>query len=80
MYIPLLRERVRMRGAGAEYLVTRADYSHQVADLASTAHPPKHVSNVPFNDLFAAWENPEAQPKTNAGEELTKHPAGREVA
>lgn len=67
MYIPLLRERVRMHGAGAEYLVVRADYHGQLADLQSVSGGLSRIANVPFRELFATWENTEVAPLKAAG-------------
>lgn len=63
MYIPLVREHVRLQGCAGEFLVLRADYVRQVADLAGVADSYPVRENVPFASLFALFE--EANPVRN---------------
>ncbi len=59
MYIPMVRERVRVSGRRGEFVVTRVDYHHESADLSSAAADESSLRNVNFRELFATWEDPE---------------------
>jgi len=57
MCIPLVRERVRLRGRPGEFLVLRIDYKRQVADVAGAADSTVVEKNVPFPPMFAVFED-----------------------
>ena len=59
MYIPVIRERVRMQGHAGEFLVLRVDYVKQVADLAAVSDSYAVHENVPFASMFAVFEEAE---------------------
>lgn len=61
MYIPLARERVRLQGRPGQFLVLRADYLRQVADLADVDDAYLVEESVPFQSIFAPFEQAEAE-------------------
>lgn len=61
MYVPLIRERVRMLGRDELFLVLRADYNRRVADVARI-NSNQVEEDVPFSALFAAVEDPARKP------------------
>lgn len=61
MYIPLARERVRLKGRAGQFVVLRADYARQVADLADINDAAELVQGVPFYLIFAPFEQPETE-------------------
>lgn len=61
MYIPLVRERVRLQDCPGEFLVLRTDYVRQVADVAGADNPSIVEKNVPFASMFAVFEEAGAQ-------------------
>jgi hypothetical protein len=68
MYIPLVRERVRVRGSRGTCLVMQVDYGREIADLECGTPEKKLVQNVPFQELFASWETPEAERSDSAAD------------
>lgn len=61
MYVPLIRERVRMEGRDELFLVLRADYNRSLADVARI-HSNQVEEDVPFSALFPAVETPIRKP------------------
>jgi hypothetical protein len=61
MYIPIARERVRIKGHAGQFVVLRADYARQVADLADINDVRDLVQDVPFSFIFAPFEQPEKE-------------------
>ncbi|HEY3705522.1 MAG TPA: hypothetical protein VGL22_10705 [Terracidiphilus sp.] len=61
MYIPLVREHVRVRGSVCTFLVVQVDYVREVAELESECAEKKPMHKVPFEDMFATWEDPEVK-------------------
>ena len=59
MYIPLVRETVRVRGRDGTFHVQQVDYHKEVAHLATSATENKSLQTLPFEELFATWEDPE---------------------
>lgn len=59
MYIPIARERVRMLGYSGEFLVLRADYARQTADLADVDDSYTVHEGIAFQAIFAVFEQPE---------------------
>lgn len=56
MYIPLLRERVRLASHSEPFVVVRADYHKQTADLQTAGCEAHCLTCIPFSELFAVWE------------------------
>jgi len=61
MYIPLVRERVRLQDRPGEFLVLRTDYERQVADVAGADDASMVEKNVPFASMFAVFEEAGAE-------------------
>ncbi|UWZ84303.1 hypothetical protein [Occallatibacter riparius] len=61
MYIPLVRESVRVRGHSGTFYVQQVDYHREVAHLASSAAEKKAPHIVNFEELFATWEDPDRE-------------------
>jgi hypothetical protein len=61
MYIPLVRERVRVRDSRASCLVVSVDYWKEMAELEMETGEKKRLRNVPFQELFATWEMAECE-------------------
>ncbi len=75
MHIPIARERVRLRDRPGEFLVLRADYLRQVADLADVSNSYAVEENVPFDSIFAVFEQQEAAhrpPQSNRSQAQSK--------
>ena len=62
MYIPLVRERVRIQGRDGLFLVLRVNYRRNVADVAQI-HTNEVDEDVPFSALFPTCEDPALQRK-----------------
>lgn len=56
MYIPMVRERVRIAGRRGIHIVVFADYRRCNADLQDVSDRNTVIKSVPFQQLMAVWE------------------------
>lgn len=61
MYIPIVGDRVRLQGQSVQFLVLCADYARQVADLVDVNQSIPPLRSVPFQSIFAVFEDAEAE-------------------
>ena len=61
MYIPLVREQVRVRGRSDTFVVVQVDYSREVAEVECGSTNKTQMRKVPFQELFAVWERTELE-------------------
>lgn len=78
MYIPLIRERVRIQGRDGLFLVLRVDYRREVADVAPI-HSNDVDEDVPFRALFPACEDPALERKPPQNETPPRRDARRRL-
>ena len=79
MYIPLVRERVRVKCRSGEFLVLRADYVRQVADLAAVGDSHAVSADVPFAWIFALFEDAAAEEMAAASRQQPEIPEKAKV-
>lgn len=79
MYIPLVRERVRVSGRDGEFVVVRTDYRREIAYLKSTSEDKKLLVEAPFRQLFAPWEQPHPEPPVRASQKTKTGPGQAEL-
>jgi len=60
MYMPLVRECVRVEGRNGLFMVLRADYKRHCADLMGVSNK-EQLTGISFTSLFANGEAPEPQ-------------------
>jgi hypothetical protein len=60
MYIPLVRERVCVRGSSGTFVVVHVDYHRELAELEPDTAEKNQIVHVPFEKIFAIWEFTEA--------------------
>lgn len=78
MYIPLVRERVRIQGRDGLFLVLRVDYRREVADVAQI-HTNEVDEDVPFRALLPACEDPALKRKPPEPETPPRRDARRRL-
>ena len=62
MYMPLVRECVRVEGRAGLFMVLAADYERECADLIAVSSK-EHMAQISFSSLFDVSDDPDLQPE-----------------
>jgi hypothetical protein len=68
MYVPLLREEIRVRGRQGKFVVFSADYSAETAEVVPASDPAGRRERVSFRSLLALWEGNGEDSKSGAAQ------------
>jgi hypothetical protein len=73
MYIPIVHERVRVKGRRGIHVVVFADYRHAVADIRPEVDLEAVEKGVAFELLLAEWENAPQEIVNQSASSLENH-------